>query len=464
MDYKDHNDEKNELMHEIKDMVGSSKGDGEPEGDELENLIRPRKDFKLHLSDEDLQNPGGDEPLPADEEFFGSEPESEEVTFEHKEEPVMPRKPKKKVKRKGCLNALLYSAVLIVFSIFLALLIIAGANDAYAIVKTNQTIAVTIPQNSSIDKIAGILQEDGVIRYGFLFNFYAKTEKVKKLSNGNFTLNSNMTYSEILKALQIVPGARQVVRITIPEGYTLQQIGETLEKKKVCGKQAFLDMCDSKSIKFDYSSQIPDNNKRFYRLEGYLFPDTYDFYVGSSPSEVIYKMLANFDDKFDPDLQDQAKAMKMSVDQVVTLASIIQIEASAASEDDMAHVSSVFHNRLEKGSGSMSYLQSDATIFYVKQDINTALKKSDTEIDSPYNTYKNPGLTPGAICNPGITAIKAALYPSNSKDYYFVTYQDSKNAFHYLFSESYTQHLANVTKANRLNKSGNNTKGTDVVQ
>lgn len=316
----------------------------------------------------------------------------------------------------------------------------------------NPAVQVTVPSGATAAQMADILHKDGVIRFPKAFELYAKVTHKTALHKGVYTLTSDMSYQAILVELR-TPAARATVKVMVPEGDTLQQIGALLEKDGVCSQQDFLTAAGSSSVRFDFSAQIPDNSERFYRLEGYLFPDTYEFYKQDSATAVVQKMLDNFDTRFDASLRKQAASSGMTVDQIVTLASIIQKEAGAASE--MANVSSVFHNRLANGVAGAKFLQSDATIFYVTRDITPVLTTQDTQLASAYNTYKHEGLPPGAICNPGLDAIRAAMSPAKTNYYFFVTDKSGR----YYYAATYKQHLANVARALKSGQAG----GTNVV-
>ena len=319
--------------------------------------------------------------------------------------------------------------------------------------RPEKTTEITLTKNdTSIDKVADILKKNGIIRSALIFKLYAKISNKQGLHEGQFSLSSSMSYDAIIRKLKST--TRATVKVTIPEGFTLQQIGERLEQKKVCTKQQFLSAVEKEDIKFEFSSQIPNNSDRFYRLEGYLFPDTYEFYVDQAPDAVVKKMLKNFETRFDESFRKATQASGMTVDEVITLASIIQAESS--NKDQMAKVSSVFHNRLKNGVNGKKLLQSDATIFYATRDIEPILPVNSTNIASAYNTYKHEGLPPGPICNPGLAAIDAALSPADTKYYYFVT---DKNG-NYYYAETFAKHLVNVRKAENTGKAG----GTNVTK
>lgn len=354
---------------------------------------------------------------------------------------------------KRFIRTLIYTTAVLLAAVLITIAALSGVRDMYGISKPDKTIDVSIPSGASTWQVASILRSRGVIENKIAFVIYLDVRNHKKFYKGLYTLSSSMSYQDIVDKLKVQQAGREVVKVTIPEGYTLQQIGKRLQKYGVCTEQDFLNAADDDKITFAYSSQI-SSNQRFYRLEGYLFPDTYEFYKKQSAQGVVEKMLKNFDDKFNSTLRDRAQSNGMTVDQAATLASIIQAEAGTKA--NMADISSVFHNRLNQGINGKKLLQSDATIFYIKRDIQMVLSQNDTQINSPYNTYRNEGLPPGPICNPGLDALKAALYPSDTGNYYFVS--DSNG--NYYFAATYQQHVANVKKAMKTGKAG----GTNVIK
>lgn len=207
------------------------------------------------------------------------------------------------------------------------------------------------------------------------------------------------------------PEAARTVRVSIPEGFTLSQIGDRLEAKGVCKKADLIQSAQT----YDFSyyplvKAIAANDHRCYKLEGYLYPDTYDFYLDSKPQDVIGKFLRNVEDN----ITDKYKYAGMTTDQVITLASVIEREAD--NPDDMKKVSSVFHNRLKKG----QRLEADATIVYIESFVKPNIGGANT-YNSYYNTYKCSALPAGPICSPGANALNAAAHPADTDYYYFIT-------------------------------------------
>lgn len=397
--------------------------------------------FKVTLQDEEQQLPKDN--VPSD----GAKADASKESLEPAEGTEKPKSRKHKV-----IHAIIYSFSIVLVSAALAVAILFSVTDYLGMLRPEASANIKIPTGASTAQIAEILKDDGIIRSSTIFRAYMAIAKKHGLKDGTYPLNSHMSYNEIVRTLRNTAN-RATVTVTIPEGYTLQEIAELLEKNSVCSQSDFLKSADSASISFDFQSAISNDEKRFYRLEGYLFPDTYEFYIDQSSDSVVKKMLVNFDKRFDNELRQKAKKSDMTVDQVVTLASIIQIETGKTSE--MKKVSSVFHNRLDNGVNGVKMLQSDATVLYAKKSIETSLLSTKTQIASEYNTYEIEGLPSGAICNPGLEAIKAALSPTNTSYYFFVSDKDGN----YYYAKTYTQHLKNIKKAQKVGEAG----GTDVA-
>ncbi len=238
------------------------------------------------------------------------------------------------------------------------------------------------------------------------------------------------------------PSQAASVRITFPEGYTVYQMAELLEQNKVCSKEDFYKAAN-KPVD---GIEITNGDERVFLLEGYLFPDTYDFYVGEDADSVIKRFIDNFNSKVTPEMKAKAEESGYTFDEMITLASIIQKECDL-DLNECKNVSSVFHNRLDNS--RQSYLGSDVTYFYLK-NMADYLGGSDSEkFDdylTKYYTYQNyrKGLPAGAVCCPGMKAIEAALYPNDTDYQYFLT-DESMTKFFY--AETYGQHQQNAVEA-----------------
>jgi UPF0755 protein len=251
---------------------------------------------------------------------------------------------------------------------------------------------------------------------------------------GAYLLQRNMTMEQIM--LQLQRGLLPTATVTIPEGWRMEQIARELEAKGVTSAQAFLELARAEHDEWTFLTDRPTGSAR--GLEGFLFPDTYQFPRNTSPETVIEIMLRNFDWRFSGDLRQMAEDRGLTLFEVVTLASIIEREAVAAEERPI--IASVFWNRLEIGMA----LQADPTVQYALgcdaesgECWQQLTREQLNSVQSPYNTYLNPGLTPGPICNPGLASIRAVLEPAETGYFYFVALEDGKH----VFSETYEEHL-----------------------
>jgi UPF0755 protein len=284
----------------------------------------------------------------------------------------------------------------------------------------NSTIQkiINIPPGSNAKEIVHILEKNEIIRKNnYLFIILIKLSKLEdKLKFGEYNLSPSLNMLQILNKL--ARGEIVVYKITIPEGYTSIQIAELLDKKEIVEKESFL-----KLVKYGEKS-----------WEGYLFPDTYEVPKKFGAENMFKLMLSNFEQvAVDNKLINKAEQTGFTMDEIITLASVIEKEAKFAEEK--RQISSVFHNRLKIG----MKLQSCATIQYILGKPKENLEESDLEIESPYNTYLYKGLPPGPICNPGIDSIIAALEPAN-EDYLFFVLGDNGR---HIFSKTYEEHLKN---------------------
>lgn len=350
------------------------------------------------------------------------------------------------------IKAMLYIVIVIAVSGLLSYYIIVFGNDMYAFVKSDIEVEVTIPEYATVEEIAEILGENGVVKYPNLLVLYAKLKKIDKTYEfvaGDYTVNGMMNYDELFYAF-VKSTSYETVRITIPEGYTVDEIITLFTENGIGTREKFIDVINNYDFDFEFVKALEGNisDGRTYRLEGYLYPDTYDFYKSSSEVTVIYKLLNRFNTIFSEDFYVKAEELGYSVDEIMILASMIEKEARYAG--DYETVSSVFHNRLNNPS-NFPRLESDATIMYAIQirdgERKSKLTSEDLKYDTPYNSYMYNGLTPGPIANPGYEAITCALYPAKTKYYYFV----SDNYGNTYFSQTLAQHNAAKEKVKEIN-------------
>ncbi len=275
-----------------------------------------------------------------------------------------------------------------------------------------EEILVTVPKGASTGSIGNLLLEAELIQNVNAFKAKAKELELDgKMKAGDYMLSQSMSAEAIIRKIADGDVYEDNLKFTIPEGYETRQIIDKLVEEGIVDRDKFVEALETESFDYPFLEGVD----RQYRLEGYLFPDTYIVKKGATEREVIEKMLNRFNEVFKPEYYDRAKELGMTVDQVVTLASIIERETKL--EEERPVVSSVFHNRIDTG----MMLQSCATIQYVLKERKDRLTYDDLEVVSPFNTYKHAGLTPAPIASPGEPSIIAALYPDKTDYLYFVT-------------------------------------------
>ncbi len=351
------------------------------------------------------------------------------------EPPSPPRKRQPKTLPESILAAMLYVAGVLVISFLLATVGWRWANDLLALDKTEKTVSFTVSEEDTVADVADNLKEEGLIEYKYLFKLFAAiTNKAEKITTGTYELNTEMDYSALLNNISSTSVYRETVTVTIPEGYTVAEAFQLLEDSGVCSVEDLTASAESDS--FDCAFLEDADRTGTALLEGYLFPDTYEFYKGAEAKTVINRLLDNFETQFTQEMEETAESLGYTADDIIIIASIIEKETTGSSED-RSGIASVIYNRLENPDydGIGGYLQMDSTVQYLLEERKEDLTQSDLETDSPYNTYLYAGLPEGPICNPGMDSIEAALNPSDTDYYYFMLGDDGENHF---FTESYS--------------------------
>jgi len=300
----------------------------------------------------------------------------------------------------------------------------------------NSSKIFNIAKGEGSNAIAADLQTEGFISQKIYFWLYLKSHNLlNKIYPGAYLLNGDLTIPEIVAV--ITNPQKTFVSVTFPEGWTAEQMADRLDAKGFDGK-TFLNLVNNppKDIisQFSVFSDKPANAS----LEGYLFPDTYNFSKDATPEGILKKILNNTEAKITSDMKNEIISQKKSIFQILTMASILEKEVS--STEDFKIVSGIFWNRIAAGQA----LQSCATLAFVLGENKEQYSLADTQVKSPYNTYLNKGLPPGPISNPGMNTILAALNPTNTDYNYFLT--DPKNKSNTVYAKTYTEHVANKLK------------------
>lgn len=371
--------------------------------------------------------------------------QAKESEAEHRERPVRKGRPKRK-KGEGLLGIPNILVTFVWLALILAIGVTAGrmlwvcAADVLAFGREDQVVTITIYESDTMDDIIEKLYSNGLIRYRSLFQLYASISDAEEdIQPGIYDLNTRYDYHALVNSMS-PSSSRSVVELTIPEGYTCQQIFALLEENRVCtavdiGAYAV----DGELDDYWFLENVERGSE--YCLEGFLFPDTYQFYQNSTPREALEKMLDNFEVRFNEEMRAQIETLNANVTgggytvrEVVIVASLIEREAAAPSE--AAAIAGVIYNRLFRWGDTPAYLNIDAALVYAQGGDNQTI---DTTLDSPYNTYTHVGLTPTPIANPGLSSLEAALNPETHDYYYYVL--NPSTGMHQ-FSTTYEEHEA----------------------
>ena len=435
---------------------------------ELEEIMREA----LAETFPDDITPDTDIPIPEiDDEYrddFEDDAEDEPDEDED-DEPEDPDAPVRKVRPKAKKGYGLFGIPhLVATAIWLVLAIVIGvsrgtllwvcASDVLAFGRPNQSITITITADDTVDSVTDKLHDAGLIKYKDLFKLYAGLAKAdQKISAGTYVLNTQYDYHALVNGMTASSSYRETVKIQIPEGYSSAQIYALLESKGVCTVATLEEYAStSEFASYPFLEGVTRGSK--YCLEGFLFPDTYEFYTNDTPQRIFDKMLSRFGNQVDDELlvhldtlnekmaaklrkngysQSYIDANKLTLYNVITMASIVQKESAHTGEN--YDIASVFYNRLANPN-AYPFLNSDATVVYAlggKQD----LTPDDYKVNSPYNTYVVKGLPVGPIANPGLSSIMAALGPADTNYHYFVL---DPSIGEHLFSVTLKEHQDKV--------------------
>ena len=304
----------------------------------------------------------------------------------------------------------------------------------YPISKKSNQLEFTIEIGQSPKKIADSLENSEIIRSAFWFRYYLKKEKLSnKIIAGTFLLSPDMSIKEITKKITSLETLSNESQITIIEGWGAKQIGDYLEIETLCKSDDWWNLISNYSQNFDFLKSKPFSAN----LEGYLFPDTYRIYENADCEDILSKMLNNFDQKLDEKMRKDIQAQGKTIFEVLIMASLIEKEVRSV--EDMKIVSGIFWDRIKYGQA----LESCASLAYILGENKTVYSQEDTQINSPYNTYRNKGLPPGPIANPGLNAIQAAIYPQYTEYNYFLTDPETGQT---IWSKTFEEHKQNKWK------------------
>jgi len=312
---------------------------------------------------------------------------------------------------------------------------------------SEQEVRVKIEPGSSPALIAQKLEQNGIIRNNTIFVWYLKWKGIgSKFQAGEYAMNPGISNDQIIEMLNAGQTVKEeMVRVTIPEGYTVRQIADKLAETGQFSAEQFLKIAESTTGQYiaDAYRQIPQDSSITHHLEGYLFPETYEFVKGTTEEQVVERMLQELDKKLAAieGMEKQLDKLGVSFHQMMTIASLVEREVVV--DKERALVSGVIYNRIKQ----KMPLQIDATVQYLFDKPKERLFEKDLQIDSPYNTYKIPGIPPGPIGSPSIESIRAALFPEDTKYLFYVTKKDGSKE--HLFAETFAGHKKNIEESKK---------------
>ena len=444
------NAETDRIIEEVRDMTQT---DSVP-------LFRDQEYTDAFGEGEDLERIFSDEPYEAPQEEIpeytdGGEPEEDE--------PEQPQRKGRPRRKKGAgllgiphiLSTIVWLAVVVMLGVSLGRVAWVCVADVMAFGRDEMEIQVTIDESDTIDDIATKLRQSGLIRYPELFKAYALLSDAREdISAGTFTLNTIYDYHALVNCMTTYSSTREVTTVMIPEGYTCERIFNLLEEKGVCKAEELAKYAAEGELdEYWFLEGVERGTANC--LEGFLFPDTYDFYIDDNPKRVLEKLLDTFDYRFSEDMEaaietlntrladmmrshgygeDYIAANRFGIYEIVTVASLIEKETANSSESYT--VASVIYNRLTN-QAAWPFLNIDAALLYALGH-KEALSAEDLKADTPYNTYLYKGLIPGPIANPGLNSLNAALNPEDTNYHYYVLNPETGT---HIFSETSQEHI-----------------------
>lgn len=319
-----------------------------------------------------------------------------------------------------------------------------------AVSKTGEDILFLVSPGESVGQIGGNLAKANLIKSEFYFKAYIRNNDLEaKLQAGEYVLNSSLSIKKIVKILTGGQAQSKERTIKIIEGWNIREISQYFERQGMFQSEELLELIGFPQVDYRANKEMPapknyaasfdflKDKPTYYSLEGYLFPDTYRIFKDATLDDIVLKMLNNFDKKLTPEIREDIKKQGKTIYETITMASLLEKEVKT--EEDMKIVSGIFWDRIK----NKQALESCATLAYVLGVNKPQYTTEDTKIDSFYNTYQNRGLPPGPISNPGLKAIKAAIYPEYTEYNYFLSRPDTGET---VFSKTYEEHNRNKAK------------------
>ena len=415
--------------------------DGFLNPDELEKILPAepaKKKFEVHIEDDgQILDSGEQQPEYKGEIYFSNrrpvrpvQPDTVNGGQQNYRSPSTNAGTKKK-KKKGSSKSVtaIFLIVVTVFTTALSAFAISCINDVLAIGRTDEVVKITIPNESTTESIIDILADEGLIKQKLFCNlYYDLIDFVKNFNkdgepkepvylSGVYYVEKNLGLEGYLMEFREIQKSADTITLVFPEGWSVYQMFDKIAEFGVCSREQLITSLKEAAFDYDFISDIPDDSNRTFKLEGYLYPDTYEFYEESDANSIIRKFLDASESKWTDEYEEQRIALGLTRDEVLIIASIIQREA--ADTEQMSLVSSVIHNRLDNAV-SWPLLGCDSTANYITNYVRPNVSSSEAiSYEQNYDTYYSQGLPPGPICNPGDAAIRAALFPSDTDYFYF---------------------------------------------
>lgn len=394
-------------------------------------VIPGRKKFEVHIEDDSLPPVYDDQtPQYKGEVYFSNRKPLRKSPQPTQSNDTAPDSQPKSIKKKlfGSASSLFW-IIVIIFTTAFSAVSITCINDVLALSRSEEVVKVTIPQDSTTNSIIDILSDEGLVKQKLFCKVYYKAvdfvkniNKEKKPADpvylsGVYYVQKNLGLEGYLNEFKETQKTADTITLVFPEGWTIYQMFDKIAEFGVCSKEQLLASIEGTDFEHSFISEIPGNSNRTFNLEGYLYPATYEFYEKSDANTIIRKFLDASESKWIEEYETQRIALGLTRDEVIIIASIIQREA--ANTDQMGLVSSVIHNRLNN-SVSWPLLGCDSTANYISKYVAPNVTSLEAvSYENSYDTYAQPGLPPGPICNPGDDAIHAALFPDDTNYFYF---------------------------------------------
>ena len=328
------------------------------------------------------------------------------------------------------LKLAIYLVLLYFLGVFLSNIGWKLADDALGLTRAEEEVEIVINEKDDLDDVTAKLKQAGTIKYEWLFKLYCKIRGNQNFYDpGVYTIKKSYDYNALVNNLMEGAATRETIKLMIAEGSTVDEIIQLLDENNVCSREKLEEAAADYPYSYDFLREAPAGTPS--RLEGFLFPDTYEFYLMDDPENALGRFLRNFNNRVDEDYLSEIEQLemvggrKLTINDVVTMASIV--EAEAATDDDRRKIASVMYNRLNNW--EEPYLGMDSTVYYAAKLQGTTFPKDPETLESLYNTYYVTGLPLGPICNPGLNSIRAVLNPADTNYYYFATGKDGVNYF-----------------------------------